>query len=325
MTRLICLTLLIANTQISAQDRIALPAARTLHGLQLPAKTQSVYTIQYNIQLQNRVMPDSTVFTDTMLSKSKECNYIFNEDGDMLSEQADSFDEKGRIVESTTVRYTYEEKGRLAGVTYFRDSKVTDSVFIGYNRKGEVDEQVFYDKKGRKTGRVQYFYRNGRVFNVKVRDQDDMLVSFIRYEYDAAGNVREKEIKGNTLQYQSSLRYTYDTLDRGYVQINEFEYAEPYKVLGMRGKVLDTAGRVVETTVADSNKRVVESSTIEYNNQGLPVSERTFTMYKYDYSYLYEYDEHGWWKTRRKLEQGTPVSRTHRVIELFKETAGDTD
>ena len=131
MTRLICLTLLIANTQISAQDRIALPDARTLHGLQLPAKTQSVYTIQYNIQLQNRVMPDSTVLTDTMLSKSKECNYIFNEDGDMLSEQVDSFDEKGKIVESSTVRYTYGEKGRIACVTYFRNSKMTDSIYLG--------------------------------------------------------------------------------------------------------------------------------------------------------------------------------------------------
>lgn len=325
MTRLICLTLLIAITQTDAQDRVTLPEAQTLSDFQLPANTQSVYTIQYKIQLQDRVMPDSTVFTDTLLSKSMEANYTFNEHGFLLYVQVDSFDEKGRTITTTAAKYNYGNNGLPASVVHYEDAKMTDSTFIGYNRRGEADEQMFYDRKGRKEGRVQYFYRNGKLFNVKQRDEDDMLLSFIRYEYDAAGNICEKEIKGNTLQFESRLKYTYDTLDNGHVQINEFDYADAYKIIGMRGEVYDKAGNLVEATVADSNKRIVASSTFEYNDRGLPVSELTFRMYKYDYSYLYEYDENGFWKTRKKFEQGRPISKTHRVVELFKETAAESD
>lgn len=325
MTRLICLTLLITITQAKAQERVTLPEAQTLSDFQLPANTQSAYTIQYNIQLQDRVMPDSTVYTDTILTKSKECNYSFNEHGYLLYRQVDSFDEKGKMIIGKAVKYGYGEQGRLTDIVHYENAKMTDSIFIGYNRKGEVDEQLYYDRKGRREGRVQYFYRNGKVFNVKQRGEDDILLSFIRYEYDAAGNIREKEINGNTLQFESSMKYTYDTLDNGYVQINEFDYAAAYKIMGMRGEVYDKAGNLVETTIADSNKRVVASSTFEYNDKGLPTSELTFRMYKYDYSYLYEYDENGFWKTRRKYEQGKPISKTHRVVELFKETADIAD
>lgn len=311
--------------QSVAQDMTAVPEMPKLSDFHLPGNVQSLYTIQYAIQLRDRVMPDSTVFTDTLLTKSKEVNYIFNEHGHLLSLRSDSFDEKGKIIISKETKYYYGPKGKLAGVAHFDDSKMADSVYIGYNRHDMVDEQVYYDRKGRKEGRVQYFYRNDRVFNVKVRDKDEMLLSFIRFEYDAAGNLRKKEIKGNTLQYESSLKYSYDTMNNGYVQINEYDYAGQYKVMGMRGKVYDTVGRLVEFNTADSNKRIVESGTIEYNNMGLPASELIFTMYKYDYSYLYEYDENGYWKTRRKFEQGKPVSKTHRVIELYKETAGKVD
>lgn len=308
-----------------ARDRTSVPQVFTAADFQLPVGTQSMYTIQYGIRLADRVMPDSTVFTDTILSKSKECNYTFNEHGFMLEKKADSFDEKGKIITSTVTRYGYGAEGRLTSVVRYEDGRMTDSVFIGYNRRGGVEEQVYYDRKGRKEGRVQYFYRNGRVFNIKVRDKDDMLLSFIRYEYDAAGNIREKEIKGNALQYESSVKYSYDTMSNGYVQVNEYDYALPYRISGMRGKVLDTAGRVVETTVVDSNKRVVESGTIKYNDKGLPIYGLIFTMYKHDYSYLYEYHEDGWWKTRRTFEDSKPLSKTHRVVELYKETSAGTD
>lgn len=325
MTRLICLLLLIPATKVKAQDKTTLPVAITVADYQLPVGTQAVYTVQYSIQLADRVMPDSTVFTDTVLTKSKETNYIFNEHGYLMSQQIDSFNEKGKAIMSRETRYNYCKKGRLEGVVHMDDGKMSDSVYIGYNRSGHVDEQVYFDKKGRKEGRVQYFYRNGRVFNVKVRDEDEMLLRFIRYEYDAVGNVMEKEIKGNKLQYQSSLKYSYDTMSNGYVQINEYDYAGPYRILGMRGRVYDTTARLVETTVADSNKRVVESITIKYNDKGLPVSELIFTMYKHNYSYLYEYDDNGWWKTRRKFEEGIPISKTHRVVELYKDTASRID
>lgn len=325
MTRLICLLQVIFVAQSVAQDKTAVPEILNLSDFHLPDNVQSLYTIQYAIQLQDRVMPDSTVFTDTLLTKSRETNYIFNEHGHLLSLRSDSFDEKGKIVISRETRYYYGPKGKLTGVARFDDSKMTDSVYIGYNRHDKVEEQVYYDKKGRKEGRVQYFYRNDRVFNVKVRDADEMMLSFIRFEYDAAGNLVKKEIKGNTLQYESSLKYSYDTMNNGYVQINEYDYIGQYKIMGMHGQVYDTAGRLVEFNTADSNKRIVESGTIEYNNMGLPASELIFTMYKYDYSYLYEYDENGHWKTRRKFEQGKPVSKTHRVIELYKETAGKVD
>jgi hypothetical protein len=325
MTRLICLLQVIFIVHATGQDKTVVPASLTIADFHLPAHTQSVYTIQYAIQLQDRVMPDSTVFTDTILTKSKEANYSFNEHGYLLSLQVDSFDGKGKTVMNRETKYSYGKKGRLECIVHFDDGKLNDSVYIGYNRYGQADELVYFDKKGRKEGRVQYFYRNGKVFNIKQRDADEALLRFVRYEYDANGNAREKEIKGNTLQYESAIKYSYDTLENGYVQINEYDYAGAYKIMGMRGKVYDTLGRLVEVSVADSNKRITESSTIEYNDKGLPSSRLTFTMYKYDYGYRYEYDENGWWKTRRKFEQGKPISKTHRVVELYKDTVSRTD
>lgn len=325
MTRLICLLQLIFIAPSVAQDKTALPEMLGWANFHLPPNVQSVYTVQYAIRLQDRVMPDSTVFVDTLLTKSKETNYTFNEHGHLLSLRSDSFDEKGKTIVSRETKYHYGPEDKLSGVVRFVDDKMSDSVYIGYNRHGKVDEQLYYDRKGRKEGRVQYFYRNNRVFNVKIRDRDEVLLSFVRYEYDAAGNLLKKEINGNTLQYESSLKYSYDTLDNGYVQINEYDYAGQYKIMGMHGKVYDKEGRLVEFNVADSNKRIVESGTIKYNERGLPMSELTFAMYKYDYSYLYEYDENGYWKTRRMLEQGKPIRKTHRVTEFFKETAGSFD
>lgn len=325
MTRLICLLQVLFAVAAAGQDKTEVPETITLNSYHLPENVQSVYTVEYSIQLQERVMRDSTVFTDTVLSKSKEANYRFNEQGYLLSLQSDSFDEKGKTIISKETRYNYGKKGRLESVARFDDGEMTDSVYIGYNRNGQVDEQVYFDKKGRKEGRVQYFYRNGRVFNIKQRDDDEMLVRFIRFEYDAAGIPAEKEIKGNTLQYEASIKYSYDTLDNGYVQANEYDYVGPYKIMGMRGKVYDKAGRVVESSVVDSNKRITESCAIDYNQRGLPVSELIFTRYKYDYTYSYTYDENGNWKTRRKYEQDVPVARTHRVLEYFKDTAAKAD
>ncbi len=319
MLRLFCLLQVAFVCTSNAQDITAMPEILYRSNYHLPENVQAVYTIDYSIQLHERVMPDSTVFTDTLLSKSMERNYTFDEAGRLLILATDSFDSNGRIVLNKKTRCYYDQGG-LTGVTNMEGDKITDSVCIRYNRHRQVAEQVYFDKKGRKLNRVQYFYRGGNVFNIKLRDENDLLVNFIRFECDARGNLREKELKSSEMQYLSSLKYSYDTLGNGNIQINEYDYRGT-KVTGMRGRVLDTKGRLIELSVADSNKRIIESRTLGYNDKDLLVSELVFTMYKYDYTYSYEYDDNGYWKTKRMFEQDRPVRKIHRVIEYFETTA----
>lgn len=297
----------------SVHDTIAVKTRGNYH---LPEGVERVYTIEYSISLKERVMPDSTVFTDSLLTKRKECNYIFSRDGYLLNFVADSFDDGGRELLRKEDKYYYDGH-HLAGIVHVENNKMVDSMCIGYNRKGEINEKTMYDRRGRKTGRVQYFYRSGKVFNIKLRRQDDMLQQFIRLEYDDLGRLKEKEFKNSDLQYSSAVKYDYTDAD-GNVRVNEYRYANPQKIAGMTTRIYDGQKRLVHLSVADSNKRIVESRTIEYNEWSLPASELVFTTTKVDYTFSYEYDDRGYWKTRIKYEGAIPVSRIHRVVEYFK-------
>ena len=98
MHRLFCLLQVAFIFPSKAQDVTDIPEISSRDNYHLPENVQAVYTIEYSIKLRERVMPDSTVFTDTLLSKSKECNYTFDEAGRLLILATDSFDSNGRTV-----------------------------------------------------------------------------------------------------------------------------------------------------------------------------------------------------------------------------------
>lgn len=320
MRILILTTLLFSNAYAQGYEEV--PAIKTPATFHLKGNVEHIYTIQYSIKLQDRVLNDSTKYTDTILTKNTERNLTFNETGYLETQKLDSFDEKGKTEISRETRYYYSDN-RLSGITHIEDGKQKDSTSILYDRHGDIDEQVFFDSKGRKQKSIEYFYRHEHVFNIKVRDDEGLLLNFIRFEYDTNGRLREQEIKGNTMQYLSSIKYTYDTLDDGNIQENRYEYEGAYKCVGMKGRLFDPEGYLVERTITDTNKRVVEYTTMEYNNHGLLSKELSFTKVKTDNSFTYTYDDAGNWKIKKVFESGTPVAKTHRVIDFFKEETGE--
>lgn len=290
------------------------PTLITTKNFNIDDTAKKLYTIQYAIQLQERVMPDSTKFTDTLLTKRKETNALFNDNGYLTSYTIDSFDEKGKNILNTTTIYSYNNN-KIAAIQHYEDNKLIDSTAIEYDRHDLMDKQVFYDKKKRKTKTIEYFHRRGKIFNVKIRDEKGMLVNFIRYEHDSLGNLREQEIKGNTMQYQNSIKYEYDTLSDGNIQVNIYDYVGQYEFKKMVSFLKDPHGNTLEQTVADSNKRVIDHRTMTYNNKNLVTSALIFKELKYDYTYKYTYNEKGYWSTQYMYEADKPISKTHRVIE----------
>ena len=312
---IICMTTITSY----AQDIWEVPVIKTAKDYHLKGDSiTGLYIIEYNAALQERVLKDSTVYLDTVLSRSKESNLKFNVKGQLTSIKVDSFDEKGKTVFSKEDKYLYKG-GKLSGIIHYVGDEMTDSTYISYDRHGQIDEQSFFDKKDRLIKVVQYFYRNNRIFNVKVRDEDMGLLNFIRFAYNTNGDIREQEVKGNTMQYLYSYKYSYDTSKEGLITINKYDYVGKYKYRNMHGKAYNQKGQLVEVTVADSNKRVTDYRTLKYNRYGLLHTQLIFTKYKYDYLYTYEYDEKGNWRTKWTFENKVPASKIHRVIEFKKE------
>lgn len=308
------LSLVIVSSSLHAQDATAVPATLTREDFHLQGQVDSMYSITYRISLHDRVMPDSTVFTDTLISKSAEVNMQFDSSGRLQSRRVDSFDASGRLTVNVGQRYYYEGD-RLMAVVHFDDGKMKDSIQLSYNRKGYPDEQALYGRKKKLQGYVQYFYRNDKVFNVKERDDTRALVKFIRMEYDAWGRLTEKQVMDNSMHLFATRAISYDTTEAGDIRVNEVKYAADGQLSGMEGRVINKLGYVTEVTMINADKSMERQSTYTYNPKGLPASELTFTTVKQAYAHLYEYDEQGNWKMRRTYTDELPVSKTYRVIE----------
>lgn len=309
--------LLVLSAKIAAGQKLTeidIPHLTTAKDYNMDDSVKKLYKIVYGADLQERMMDDTTVFVDTVLYKSKEEHVRFNEKGYLVSHKVDSFNEKGKNILSRETRYHYTDD-KVSGLLHFEDGKQKDSTYIEYDRKGLIDEQVYYDRKGRKLKTVQYFHRRGRIFNVKVRDDEGALVNFIRYEYDAAGNLLEQEVKGETMQYLFSYKYDYDTLEDGNRQVNKYDYVGQYKFRKMFSYLEDPKGNMVQWTIADSTHHIVDYRTMTYNEKNLLATELIFKMLKYDYTYKYTYNDKGYWKTQYVYDNGKPVRKTHRVME----------
>lgn len=313
----IIITTICSKEAAFAQYDITIPEVITAKNYRVNGPVEKIYIIYYEAGLQERMLVDSTIKTDTVLSRLKEENLYFNKDTQLTRVTIDSFDEKGKTELFKETRYYYNGDKQLASVTFLEDGKIKDSTSFEYDRHGELDKQIFYDRKDRIEKRIEYFYRHDRIFNVKVRDPERKLLQFVRFEYDNQGRLREQEIKGSTMQYISSVKFTYDTLNNGNYQEGVYDYVGAYKYKGMVANTYNKKMQVVERSTADSNKRITEYASLEYNNMGLKSKEVIFTKYKNDYTYFYEYDDNGNWKTMNKYESGKPVLKTHRVFEYY--------
>lgn len=297
---------------------VDIPEVITVKDYKLDDSVKKLYKIEYAVKLEDRELNDGTTYTDTLLSKNKEVNVYFNEDGYLTSHKVDSFDEKGKTIFSREKKYHYNGN-KITGILHFEDGKQQDSTYIEYDRKGLIDEQVYYDRKGRKLKTVQYFHRRGRIFNVKVRDEEGMLVNFVRFEYDAAGNLKEQEVKGSNMQYLFSYKYEYDTLENGNRQVNKYDYVGQYKFRKMFAYLEDKKGNMTQWTIADSTHHIVDYRTMTYNDKNLKETELIFKQFKYDYTYAYTYNDKGYWRTQYQYESGKPVRKVHRVMEYKTE------
>lgn len=319
MTKLCSLALCIVISSVcNAQELAKQPKIKTAEDYDAAGAVKSIYEITYAAKLENRVLLDSTVRLDTVLFRHKETNILFNPEGYLISYKTDSFDSEAKTVLSKEERYNYHTN-RISSIVYTVDSRITDSIIVDYDRHNKIDELIYYDRKGNMYKKVQYFYRNNNIFNIKVRDEKGLLVNFIRYKYNPAGKIYEEEINGSYMQHMHSYRYRYDTLKDGTAQVNKYDYTNKKKYRSLERTLIDKRGNITELVILDSNKRVTENHTMQYNPKNLLRSELVFTRFKNEYEYYYEYDDKGYWKTRYVVANGKLISKTHRVTEYYEE------
>lgn len=320
--RLTFIYILFTPILVAAQEEYTeLPQVVTPATYGIDGKVKSIYKIKYDIALQERQMGDTTEWTDTVLTKRIETTRYFDSIGRQVKVVTDSFDDKGKIELNTIKHYYYNSDNRLLAFSSYEDGKLKDSAAVEYDRrdKDEIEEISYYDKKARLTRTVEFFYRNDRIFNVKLRNPDRSLQNFIRYKY-FKGRLWVKEVQGNTMQRLYSLRYEYDTLDNGRFQVNKYVCNGRYHCNTLYGELYSPNGKLLERTVTDSNKRMVEYGSFRYNEKGLLETETIFANEsKIDNLYSYEYDDKGYWRTVRINDKGIPARKVHRVIEYYKE------
>lgn len=321
MKKVILLSLMIcAGTTIVAQEELTVvPQPITVSSLGLVGNVESIYTIEYGMTLQDRIMDDTTRWVDTVLHKQQDATAYFNKEGFLTRKESVVYNDKGKPDQTVLERHYYTDN-KLTAITNYIDGKMQDSIAFVYDRRNTLDYKIYYDRKGNVTSRVEYFYRNDRIFNIKIRNEDRRLRNFIRYEYYSNGILREKEVKGETMQYLYSLKYEYDTLDDNNIQVNKYEYVGEYKCKTMEGCVYTPAGMMLEKTITDSTKHVIDYRTLRYNEKGLLETELVFANEtKQDNSYYYSYNDKGYWNTKKIFDNGIPVRKVHRAIEYYKE------
>ncbi|MCB0700404.1 MAG: hypothetical protein H6551_12295 [Chitinophagales bacterium] len=305
-------------TTKAQEEYTKVPKAITAESLGITSKVKSIYKIEYSISTAERTLDDTTHWVDTLLNKNIETTSYFNKLGYLSMKTLDSFDEKGKIEQSRTTRYYHNKDRQILALSHYIDHRFKDSIRVEYDHrhKDRVEELTYYDKKGDVVRYVEFFYRNDRIFNVKLRNPDRSLQNFIRYEYFDNGMLREKEVKGSTMQYMYSVKYEYDSIGDGNIQMNRYDYVGLYKCKQMIGKVFNSDGQMLEKTVTDSTKHVIDYRTLTYNDKGLLATEQVFAgESSSDKEYTYEFDDKGYWRTVKVSDKGTPVSKTHRVIE----------
>lgn len=307
---------------LNAQEEYTrLPDIITPNTYGISGNVKSIYNIKYDLALQERENLDGTKKVDTILNKSIESTRYFDTNGYQVRVVTDSFNSKGKAELSKEKKYYYRNDGKLLAFSNYEDGKLTDSGSVEYDHrhKNEVEEIVYYDRRDRVLRIVEFFYRENRVFNVKIRNEDRSLQNFIRYKY-YMGRLWEKEVEGNTRQHLYSLRYEYDTLDDGKVQVNMYECNSRYHCNTLHGRLYTPDGKLLERTVTDSNKRMIEYASLRYNDKGLLENETIFANEtKIDNVYTYQYDDRGYWQTVRISDQGEPKRKVHRVVEYYKE------
>ena len=142
-------------------------------------------------------------------------------------------------------------------------------------------------------------------------------MKMIRYDYRNDSLVAAR-IYDHQMRYTSRQEYQTERQSDGNYLKMHFQFDHPDTCSGMQSVLLDQQGRELERTIADGERRVVEYTTLTYNDDGLLASLVSFSDVKTEQTFRYTIDSLGNWTERWVFEDTSLVSFSRREFQYPK-------
>ncbi len=178
-------------------------------------------------------------------------------DSTLMSKKTFEADQKGR---------RFKEYGHYADGTY-------DAITFHYDDSDQLVRKVAVDEEGQTEFTELFEYQEGRLVREAVLDEDDFLASETLMHYDEEGHLEESVVRDLVEGTEVRKEFVHDDNGRGkgFVAYNEND--EPVERVVLR---YNDKGHLVE--VVDENKRQKNTTSMEYDDQGLVVKQEEYDL-----------------------------------------------
>lgn len=312
--------ILLLQQSVSAQVIQDIPDKQNTKHYKLNGGVQKVVQETYRVAIGGDLEYDVDTFSpaDTSHMIAGELVLGFNDNKRLTIKKRTTYNiKRGKVDNEFIWSYNYDDEDKLISFAQTEDGKVIDSTVVEYDSRGRLDEMVVYDRKDRILGRKQFSYKNGKPFNIRIKDENNAIKNFVRLQYNSKGKVKERQFRGSSLQVLAIQQYKRRKTKEGNLQSNIYDYVEGDRFHRLYSSLYDKNGNEIQRTVTDSNKRVIEYRTLVYNKQGELTKEIAFTDVKLVVTYLYRYDSNGNWVEQQVFHDGIPYEVRRRSISYY--------
>jgi hypothetical protein len=303
--RLFFLLLIFAVNPLHAEEYDKIPAQ----------KDRTFYLLKGSVAsaLEQKWIPskDSTVFSSVMdipvdksyfMERSEET--LFDKNGLITKSIIKEVESRKKNNIKESERLFYYKSNKLVGLSNMEENQKNDSVEFHYRKKGEMDYYRLFNNKQEVIYKVDYLYKNGKVFSVRRKNEKQFPVSTIKYKYKGDQLVETQHFNDQSRKTETR-KYSTKTEEDGKVN-------DSYSVLDEKGNmkeglsvVKDSLGKLLEQNVISDEREVTEYKSYVYDEHSNPVTEKIFSSFQeLTITNRYKYDEAGNWIRKEVFYNG---------------------
>ncbi|MFK8271821.1 hypothetical protein [Capnocytophaga stomatis] len=221
---------------------------------------------------------------------------------------------KGRV-KSINIRFyeAIEKFGQIEKGERFEQDELNK--FTRYNKEGNKEEEIFYNRDESLKGTVKYKYDNkGNTSELIFYFNDGTSLLGTKYKYDEKGNKIEENNYQTDGEIDSKVTFLYDNKNN-LIEKNEYMSDGSLKY---RWKYTYNKGFNTEIKVYGSNGDFRGQMTFSYNEKG-DVLEENQKGKNYEMRMVYkDYDLHSNWTRQIWYEKGKPKGIVEREIQYYE-------
>lgn len=189
---------------------------------------------------------------------------------------------------------------------------------ISYNKKGQIKEEAWFNKKGEKFKTQLYEYNeNGNLIFEKIIESNVIVITN-KYDYNAKNQLISisRILPNDKLTVKTFMKY--DSL--GNKTSERMETYDGSVVVNGNITVFkyNTEGWIIQTTDMNKSGKIFKDIHFTYDSLGNKISEVTFLMGKFDAKYVFEYDSIGNKHTITKFNENGILYTEKMKYDEFK-------